>query len=568
MANEDLCRMRIVSEEYRDFILTVYGGRATFNIPEEQLCIQNAGGGYEIVYADQGAANPINLERYTYNAIPQCYTLLDMDAMNQAGIIQVQNYPTLQLMGENIMIGFIDTGIDYTNSVFRNLDGTTRIAGIWDQADQSGSVPDDFLYGSEYTREQINEALASDNPLEVVPVEDTNGHGTYVASLAAGGADPENRFIGGAPESTIAVVKLKEAKKYLREFYFIPESADCYQENDIMLGIRYLLKLAEAQELPLVICLALGTSMGGHNGSTPLAVVLELYAQILNIGIVTGTGNEANQRHHFFGKLESQSDSKEVEIRVGNNVEGFIAELWTDIPNLMTVSIVSPSGERIPRIPLRQGTNAVFTFTFERSQVYVDNRILVERNNSQLIFFRFGSPSPGIWKIIVEPAQVASGEFHVWLPMKEFLSGEVYFLQSNPDTTLTTPSGVYNAISVAFYNGTENSVDINSGRGYTRTGRIKPDFAAPGVNVMGAAPGGRFITRSGSSAAVGITAGATALLLEWINNHTVAVGADTLQLKNLFIIGAVQRPNMEYPNKEWGFGTLDLYNTLDRLRQL
>lgn len=568
MANEDLCRMRIVSEEYRDFILTVYGGRATFNIPEEQLCIQNAGGGYEIVYADQGAANPINLERYTYNAIPQCYTLLDMDAMNQAGIIQVQNYPTLQLMGENIMIGFIDTGIDYTNSVFRNLDGTTRIAGIWDQADQSGSVPDDFLYGSEYTREQINEALASDNPLEVVPVEDTNGHGTYVASLAAGGADPENRFIGGAPESTIAVVKLKEAKQYLREFYFIPESADCYQENDIMLGIRYLLKLAEAQELPLVICLALGTSMGGHNGSTPLAVVLELYAQILNIGIVTGTGNEANQRHHFFGKLESQSDSKEVEIRVGNNVEGFIAELWTDIPNLMTVSIVSPSGERIPRIPLRQGTNAVFTFTFERSQVYVDNRILVERNNSQLIFFRFGSPSPGIWKIIVEPAQVASGEFHVWLPVKEFLSGEVYFLQSNPDTTLTTPSGVYNAISVAFYNGTENSVDINSGRGYTRTGRIKPDFAAPGVNVMGAAPGGRFITRSGSSAAVGITAGATALLLEWINNHTVAVGADTLQLKNLFIIGAVQRPNMEYPNKEWGFGTLDLYNTLDRLRQL
>ena len=568
MANEDLCRMRIVSEEYRDFILTVYGGRATFNIPEEQLCIQNAGGGYEIVYADQGAANPINLERYTYNAIPQCYTLLDMDAMNQAGIIQVQNYPTLQLMGENIMIGFIDTGIDYTNSVFRNLDGTTRIAGIWDQADQSGSVPDDFLYGSEYTREQINEALASDNPLEVVPVEDTNGHGTYVASLAAGGADPENRFIGGAPESTIAVVKLKEAKQYLREFYFIPESADCYQENDIMLGIRYLLKLAEARELPLVICLALGTSMGGHNGSTPLAVVLELYAQILNIGIVTGTGNEANQRHHFFGKLESQSDSKEVEIRVGNNVEGFIAELWTDIPNLMTVSIVSPSGERIPRIPLRQGTNAVFTFTFERSQVYVDNRILVERNNSQLIFFRFGSPSPGIWKIIVEPAQVASGEFHIWLPMKEFLSGEVYFLQSNPDTTLTTPSGVYNAISVAFYNGTENSVDINSGRGYTRTGRIKPDFAAPGVNVIGAAPGGRFITRSGSSAAVGITAGATALLLEWINNHTVAVGADTLQLKNLFIIGAVQRPNMEYPNKEWGFGTLDLYNTLDRLRHL
>lgn len=156
----------------------------------------------------------------------------------------------------------------------------------------------------------------------------------------------------------------------------------------------------------------------------------------------------------------------------------------------------------------------------------------------------------------------------MWLPLSQFLGGDVYFLEANADTTLTSPSTASSVISAAYYNGTENSVDINSGRGYTRIGRIKPDFAVPGVNVLGAVPGGRFARRSGSSVSAGLAAGAAALLLEWINYHTNSIGADTVQLKNLFILGANQRINMEYPNKEWGYGTLDLYRTLDRLRQI
>ena len=568
MAERQLCRQRILSEEYRDFIIQSGGSRIGFTVPEEQLCRQGTRAGYDVVYVEQVLAEPLNFGSFTYSSIPRCYTLLDMEAMGQAGITPVQSYPTLELMGENVMIGFVDTGIDYTHPVFRGLDGRTRIEAIWDQTLQDGPMPDGFLYGSEYTREEIDRALAAEDPFSVVPSRDESGHGTYVASLAAGSADEENQFLGAAPEAVIAAVKLKEAKQYLRDFYYIAENAACYQENDIMLGIQYLVDLAERKGLPLILCVALGSSLGGHNGTTPLAVMLEYYSNSLNKGVVVGTGNEASQRHHFYGALESGEDREEVEIRVGENVRGFVTELWTDIPNILTVSLVSPSGEVRERIPIIQGGSSQFRFVFEGTLVTVDYRLLVERNDSQLIFMRFGAPAPGIWKILVEPVQLAGGAFHMWLPVQEFLDGEVYFLRSNPDVTLTSPAAVRSAITAAFYNGRENSIDIHSGRGYTRTDKIKPDLAAPGVDVKGALPGGRFTVRSGSSGAAAITAGAAARLMEWILYYTGSRGADTLQLKNLLILGARQRPGEDYPNREWGYGTLDLYRTLDRLRQI
>lgn len=568
MPDFKLCHQRIVSEEYRDFIVSSGGGRIEFQVPEEKLSRQRTQAGYDIIYIDQPLADPIEFERFPYSSVPKCYTLLDMEAMSQAGITQVQNYPTLELMGENVMIGFVDTGIDYTHPVFRNLDGSTRIMAIWDQTIQDGDMPEGFLYGTEYKKEEIDRALASENPTEIVPSIDRDGHGTFIASVAAGGADEANKFLGAAPEASIAVVKLKEAKQYLKDFYYIAPEAVCYQENDIMLGIQYLVNLADREKMPLVLCIALGTSMGGHNGTLPLAVLLEYYSNVINRGVVTGTGNEAAGRRHYFGRLADMEDKIEVEIRVGDGVGGFVTEMWADIPNILTISLVSPSGEVKRGIGVQPGGNAVFQFVFDKTEVSIDYRLLVERNDSQLIFLRFGHPSPGIWKVIVEPVQLAGGEFHLWLPMEKFLDGEVFFLRPDPNTTLTEPSAVNSAISCAFYNGTENSIDINSGRGYTRTGKIKPDLAAPGVGITGAVPGGRFQERSGSSAAVAITAGAAALMTEWIRYHVGSSGVDTLQLKNLFILGARQRPGESYPNREWGYGALDLYRTLDRLRQI
>ena len=202
--------------------------------------MQSLGFGYRVAYVDQSLGEELSIAAYGYNSIPNCYALLDMEAMNETGISVLQNYPGLNLRGKGIMIGFLDTGIDYENEIFRNIDGSSRITAIWDQTDQNGQPPDTFTYGSEYTNDQINQALKSDNPKEIVPVSDENGHGTFLASVAAGGENIQEGFTGAASEAEIAVVKLKEAKDYLRKFYGIRQKAVCYQETDIVQGLRYL----------------------------------------------------------------------------------------------------------------------------------------------------------------------------------------------------------------------------------------------------------------------------------------------------------------------------------------
>lgn len=562
----ELCKIRILSEEYMDFIFETYRPFFLGNISVEQLCRQPLGFQYHVAYVDQMLASPLSLERFSYGAIPKCYTLLSTEALEQSGILKVHNYPTLQLKGQGILIGFIDTGIDFENEIFKNPDGSTRIEALWDQTIQSGIVPEGFLYGSEYRREQIDEALKNEVPEEIVPSKDLDGHGTFVASLAAGNEALDRGFTGAAPFSSIAMVKLKPAKKYLKDFYFIEEDAVCYQENDIMLALRYLDELAERLDMPLVVCMALGTNQGDHNGTSPLATVLNHYSNKAERVIVVGGGNEADKRHHYYGKLEEEPET--IEIRVEQGVGGFTMELWTDLPNLMSVEILSPAGERIPAGPIRQGNTSIYDFVLERTRVYLNYRLLVEHTNAELVFLRFENPAAGIWRLLVHEVQAGDGVFHSWLPVTEFLQGDVYFLQSNPDTTITEPGNASWVTTVASYNASDNSIAITSGRGYTRGGIIKPDFVAPGVLVTGMTVEGRFVDRTGSGFAASITAGGAALLLEWLVYQVGVRGLDSVQIRNLMILGTNRNPTMLYPNREWGYGTLDIFNVLNELRKL
>ncbi len=566
MANS--CREQILSEDYRDFLVS--------NLQEDLFrekfpsneCEQEIGFFYKSIYVNQEQADPIQFDRYPYNSVPKCFTLLDVSAMEQAGILAVQNYPTLSLQGSGVLIGFVDTGIDYQNPIFRNLDGSSRIVGIWDQTIQDGMPPNGFIYGTEYRKEQIDAALRSEAPLSVVPSVDTNGHGTFMISLAAGSVNEENQFIGAAPDAGIAVVKLKPAKQYLKDFYLISTDAPCYQENDIMLGIAYLNQLAEELDLPLVICIALGTNLGSHAASSPLTNLLEVYGNIANRAVVIGGGNEANQRHHYLGQIETVNQEQAVEVRVGDNVNGFCMELWCDALNLLAVSIVSPSGEQTYRFPVRSERTESYTFVLERTTVTIDYKVFVERLNAELIFFRFVGPTIGIWKINVEAIQIQEGQYHMWLPVSEFLENEVFFLTSNPDYTITEPGSTISGITVGFYNGNDNSVAIQSGRGYTRGERVKPDFVAPGVDVIGVTNRNQFVERTGSSVAAGITAGAAAILMEWVVYQLQQKTIDSTQIRNLLVLGTTKRPNESYPNREWGYGQLNVYNTFETIRQI
>ncbi|MCI8327999.1 MAG: S8 family peptidase, partial [Lachnospiraceae bacterium] len=507
-----------------------------------------------------------NITSLAYFAIPKCYALVDTAALEETGILTMQNFPTLPLKGDGVLMGFIDTGVDYMNPIFQDENGMTRILRIWDQTVRDGTPPEKLLYGSEYTAEDINQALRSDTPYEIVPSRDTDGHGTFLTGVAAGSPDIPNAFVGAAPGADIAIVKLKQAKQYLRDFYFIKEGVPAYQENDIMAGISYLHNLAYSLSKPLVICLGLGTNSGGHGGFAPLAALLH-YVGIRRMRAITvATGNEANARHHYLGNFQSRQDYEEVEISVGENVGGFIAELWSNSPEVVSVAVQSPTGELLPLVLARQGERKEFKFLLEGTIVSVDYSLTEYSRSIELAFIRFIAPAKGIWKIRVYSGNYLAGRFHIWLPNSEFLQGEVFFLRSNPETTITGPSSAVTPMSVGGFNAKDNSIYLDSGRGFNIFNQVKPDFLAPAVEVFGPNLNSGYTTMTGTSVAAAIAAGAAAQMMEWgvVRGNDVAM--NTNEIKNYFLLGADRDPGTTYPNQEEGYGRLNIYKAFTNMR--
>ena len=498
-------------------------------------------------------------EGFFYSTVPKLYTLLDTVNLDAAGITQVQNQPVLKLTGQDIILGFIDTGIDYTHPAFRRSDGSSRIYGLWDQTVQTGTPPYDLEYGSVYTRQEINQALALEDPYSLVPSQDEIGHGTALAGIAAGTALPENDFAGAAPQAMLAVVKLKPAKEYLKSFFYVTGDAPAYQMTDIMAGIRYLIRLSEELLKPLVICLGLGTSQGAHSGDSPLDSMLSVTNQFRGIIGVSAAGNEAGRAHHYYGTALNSTEYNAVEILVKEGTRGFCAELWGQPPEVYAVGFESPLGEVVQKIPPRLSYSENISFILENTKIFVSSEIIQTVSGSQLIFIRFTDPTPGSWKIRVYTGNYNSGSYHIWLPITGFSNPDVTFLEPNPDTTITSPGTSLSVITTAAYNAYNNSLYLNSSRGYTRTGQIKPDIAAPGVNVFAPAPRQRYTTITGTSAAAAITAGASALVMEWGMNRTPSRIFNSEEMKSLFIRGAQRRGDNLYPNREWGYGLLDVY---------
>ncbi len=558
------CAEAVYSNDYYDLIVEFGDVRVEVPLPP---CVQEINNRYAIGYWEKEGLPPFNLRNYTYAAIPHMFTTLDERAMEASSILQIQNLPALGLKGQGVLVGIIDTGIDYQNPVFRNLDGTSRIEAIWDQTVQEGPAPPGFIYGAEYRRAQIDEALASEEPLRIVPTTDADGHGTYVASLAAGSASPQNEFTGAAPLAAIAVVKLKEAKEYLREFFFVRSGVPAFQENDIMAGIVYLDLLAYELGMPLVICGSLGSNSGSHGGASPISQVYDSIVSKRMRAVVIAAGNEANKRHHFYGNIAENGSYENVEVNVGSNTAGFFLELWSYVSESFTVEIVSPTGERIPRLS-QQESFREYNFLFENTRVTVDKNISFASSDFQVIFVRFEHPIQGIWNVRVYAQDVINGIFDMWLPMEALLDGEAFFLRSNPDTTITIPGSARFPITVGGYDARNNSIYLDSGRGYTISGVVKPDLVAPAVEVIGAGTRNSFAPRTGTSAAAAITSGAVALILEWAvvrGNYTRMTSGD---IKSVLIRGATRDPQRLYPNREWGYGQLNLYEAFNSIRTI
>ncbi len=559
------CKDRILSEDYADFMIR--NGSSLDDIKARlDICYDFINYDNVNVYTPVASVPKNFIHLYGYSAYPNCYGLMDIASVEASGIYRVRNIPNLNLRGHGILIGVVDTGIEYTHSAFRHADGTSRIVSIWDQTIQSDSMPEGFPFGTEYTQEQINAALASDDPLSIVPSTDEDGHGTFLAGIAAGSASEENNFTGVVPDAELIAVKLKPAKNNLKEFWRIPQNVTCYQKNDLMYGIRYLVETASKLMRPLSLFIGVGTSQGAHDERGALSSYLSALAAQSGIAVVIAGGNEGNRGHHYYGAVKSGSEFDTVELKVGPNEEGFTMEIWGIGPSTFSVDILSPTGEYIPRIPARIAETREIRFIFEKTIINLDYQVVESQSGDELILMRFKLPTEGIWRFRVYSSGNLTVNYHVWLPIQQFITNQTYFVRPDPEYTLTSPGNTDIPIVVTAYDHTNQSLYINSGRGYIRNENIAPSLAAPGVNLIGPGLNNTYITASGTSAAAAHTAGITAMLLEWgilKGNYT---HFSTIEIKNLLLRGAKRDPNMTYPNKEWGYGIIDLYNTYESLR--
>lgn len=560
MATPSQCEDQIYSEDYVDYIIDYNASNESIRQLFDNACVQYINELQAIVY-EKYTGESFLVGSRGYRSFPACYGLQDSQVMIETGILRLRRQPFFNLYGRGILYAVIDTGIDYRHKAFIREDGTSRIVAAWNQQDRSGTPPDNILYGSEYTGEDFNRALENGGSSAgaIEQIAEGSAHGTAIAGIGCGREDVEAGFSGAAPLADIVVVKLKEAKNIYREYYRIPDTVAAFQENDIMMAVTYVLGVAARRRQPVVICLGIGTNQGDHNGTGPLADYLNLISVNANIYVCVAAGNETGKEHHYRSNILESDEYVDVSVVVEGRTKGFCLELWGDIGTLYAASVKPPLGGYTGIIEARFNEQRTFDFILNDTRLEVSAEIIEGSSGDELLFFRFVNPAEGLWTIRVFQRGILPGAFDMWLPLEEFIEGSVRFLEADPNITICEPGNADNVMTFAGSNVKGDSLYINSSRGYTRYGRIKPDITAPAVEVYTTVPGGNYREYTGTSMAAAVGAGATALFAEWSLNNLIIPSNNTTAKK--YLIRGADTENIEVPERGWGWGRLDLYAT-------
>lgn len=476
----------------------------------------------------------------------------------------VQTSP-YNLTGEGVIVAIIDSGIDYSHLDFRNEDGTTRIIALWDQTIESElGPPSGYRIGTLYTQEQINEALSKrsrQERLEIIPSVDLSGHGTHVAGIACGnGRASEGRYAGVAPNASILVVKLGTSigNSYPRT-------------TQLMQAVDFVIRKAIQLQMPIVINLSFGNNYGARSGRGILENYLDSAANIWKNNIVIGTGNEGTGGHHIGGVLQNPTVANAqielIELAISENERSVNLQLWKNYYDKVEIELISPSGKSSGFINEVLGTQQ---FILDNTQILLYYGEPKPTNILQEIYIEWvpittdGYIAEGIWKIRLQPREIIEGNYDMWLPTKELLNPSTRFLRAVEGLTITNPSTAYRAITVGAYNGRTDSYASFSGRGFVIGNYfVKPEIAAPGVEIMSCAPGGGYTIRSGTSMATPFVTGSVALLMEWgiINGNDRYLYGE--KIKAYLIAGARHLPGFSvYPNEQVGYGALCVNSSL------
>ena len=474
--------------------------------------------------------------------------------------------PSLNLRGSGVVVAIVDTGIDYLNNEFMREDETTRILRIWDQTIDSGKTPDRFISGSEYTEEDINKAIQAQkqgqNPYDIVPSKDDYGHGTKMAGIV--GARGINReIVGVAPDCEFIIIKLQEASKEYIDFYYAKGDKAKYRNTDIIMALKY--ELSFTLNKPMIIYLPLGSNLGDHAGAS----ILERYVDTKISGrnslfVVTSTGNQGNTDTHTSGEIKSNGDSQIIELNCGKEQKGLVLQIYAQRPSKIKLGILSPSGERFENTNPRKTKHIlindapIWKFIYEGTTVQVTYDSPDEFTGDDKFVIKMEGITEGVWRFILTSNNIVDGKYYAWILQRELLDEDTRFLNPSPYTTLTIPGTAKTIINTSYYNQNNGAIVSESGRGYTMKDYIQPIITAGGINAITTKPGGGTITMSGASVAGAILAGCCALIIQWavVDGNDPQMYATKLQA--YIIRGARKREGDTYPNRQWGYGILDM----------
>ena len=498
-------------------------------------------------------------------------TLNELSPVEASGAPVFNNNPYLRLNGKGVLVGVMDTGIDYLNKEFQREDDTTRIFRIWDQTIQGDKEVYGLKYGVEYTDQEINKAInlqtTGGDPYSIVPSKDDIGHGTRVSGIIGGrGINPALK--GAAPDCQFIIVKLATATEVELDAALIDKTdVPSYSPWSALLALRYIVSVARALDKPVVVFIPLGSSMGSHTGNGIIETSIANFSSQAATVVVVPTGNQGNTDTHTEGVIEKVGDVKDIEIRIGEKQKNLPIEIWINKPNRVKLAIISPTGEIIDNLESKNTNNERIKFLYEETEMIVNFTSPELTTGDSLIFIRAYNLRAGIWKFRLTGQYIVEGKYYAWIPQRELIDNETKFLNPIEYTTLTLPSTSRGAISVSYYNQNNNSTLSESGRGYTRDDRIKPDIAAGGSNALVTNPGGKTSLMTGSSVAGAVVSGCCALILQWAVTDGNYPDIYSTQIRSYIISGAKGRPGDVYPNRDWGYGMFDLQGIFDRIRE-
>ena len=473
-----------------------------------------------------------------------------------AGTDYIYNNPYITPTGENVLIAIIDSGINYLHPDFINPDQTTKIVSIWDQESTAKEAPQGYLFGSEFTREEINEAIRQNNPTLSI---DEIGTGTIAAGIAAGLGNSNNGYDGVARGAELVIVKLRSYTGYYKE------GKVNYQVSDFLAGIRYVTELADRLNRKIVI----NITVGERSRTVIEASLLDTFNYLNRSGyiVVSGAGNEGNSDIHYKGNIQITDKYQDIIIQVGEQTNLDII-LCPSGPDKIGASIISPSGEMsyiINYAPDNFSYSGRFNLedtAYELNYIYP----WLQSGNLQLIA-RLKDVKPGIWTLRLYPEFIIKGEYDVYLPNKNLISDETRFINPTSESTITFFATTRNVITVGAYNGKTNGIWIGSSNGSLRTSPIKPDIVAPGVDIIAPNNNYSYTTATGTGVSSSMVAGVLAVIIDYISTQEQdsRIVLYTQVLKTYLMLGATKKEIYTYPNTSEGYGNLNLEETLRQI---